>query len=712
MVRRSLVTAVIAVGALVSFAGPDIRSGHSASPVDKTAVRELETYLMRRAGRGGLSVDGVRDVVFHVGDTEFARRHGLDASAMAEESWRIKSFGGSVVLVGGGVRGTLYAVYHFLEDFCGVRWWSETEEDVPKGPLALPRLDASGQPAFPYRDDYRSEFAREATPQFAVRRRLNRNGDVDIPLPLGGSFAFGPPYYCHTFNKYINWESLGKTRPELFSLVDGKRCGGQDYDEGGQLCLSNPEVYSVIRDGLVGYATNSVAEARERGLSCPVAFEVSMNDNRRYCQCEGCKAQMAEGGVTAQYLDFVNRLAADLRRVRPEAAVSTLAYYFTEEPPSNSVRAAGNVIIKLCNTRSNLAAPFYEPGDNDIMRDLIGKWEKISKHLFVWDYDQTFTAATFGLPFPSEFHFADKFRFYREHHVDGIFWQQTMGPDEDIPELKFYLKSKLFEDPYVDYPKLLERSFSEYFGPKAGPLVLSARRRMVEAQARNRGRLLWFPQFNQWNFIRAEDLTFMNAKWDAAEKAVAHEPVFLRRVTRARSGLRRLTERRTGVMVRNLKGRPSWEFPPEKYVLNGKTNTVLVADAAAPGGKAVELSAGATDVDSLLVAYYDADEKAKGGKAWSFSARLKAGEASLDYRWFALGTATLAENGYFYLTDGWLVHIQLPTPDFADKSYEVRVLARKTKEGKLRIARFELVDCPVSNVGKIQENTIRKESSR
>ena len=695
MVRKSLLTTVIAVGALGSFAGPDIRSGHSASPADKTAVRELETYLMRRAERGELSVDGVRDVAFYVGDTEFARRHGLDASVMSEESWRIKSFGGSVALVGGGVRGTLYAVYHFLEDFCGVRWWSETEEDVPKGPLTLPRLDASGRPAFPYRDDYRSEFAHEATPQFAVRRRLNRNGDVDIPLSLGGSFAFGPPYYCHTFNKYVNWESLGKTRPELFSLVDGKRCGGQDYDTGGQLCLSNPEVFTLIRDGLLASATNEAFEAK--GLSKPIAFEVSMNDNRRYCQCEGCQAEMSEGGVTAQYLSFVNRLAANLGRVRRDAFVSTLAYYFTEEPPSNAVRAADNVIIKLCNTRSNLAAPFFASGDNDIMRELIVKWEKLAKHLFVWDYDQTFTATTFGLPFPSEFHFADKFRFYRAHHVDGIFWQQTMGPDEDIPEVKFYLKSKLFEDPHVDYPKLLERTFSEYFGPKAGPLILSARRRMVEAQARNRGRLLWFPQFNQWNFIRADDLAFMNAQWDDAEKAVADEPVFRRRVTRARSGLRRLTERRTGAMIRiphGPTGRPCWEFPPEKYVLNGKTNTVLVSDAAAPGGKAVELSSGATDVDSLLVAYFDSDEREKGDKVRAFSARLRVGEPTPDYRWCDLGEATLAENGYFYMTDGWLVHIQLPTPDFADKSYDVRVFARKTKAGSLRIARVALVDRP------------------
>ena len=699
-VAVSLWTLAVSLPCAAAF---EISGPTEPAPAEATAMRELKTYLERRFAGSSLTVDGHRDVAFQVGKTDFARRQGVDASKLADEQWVIRSFGRSVVLVGGGDRGTLYAVYHFLEDFCDVRWWSETEEDVPSGALDLPRLNAIGKPAFPYRDDYRSDSPREATSEFAVRRRLNRNGDVDIPLALGGSYAFGPPYYCHTFNRYINWKELGGKRPELFSQVDGKRCGGQDFKTGGQLCLSNPEVFAIIRDGLVGYATNGIVRARRKGLSTPIAFEVSMNDNWRYCQCADCKIQMAEGGVTAQYLEFANRLAAELKCVRPDAFLSTLAYYFTEEPPSNSVRAADNVIIKLCNTRSNLAAPFLEPGDNDIMRDLIRKWEKLAKHLFVWDYDQTFTVATYGLPFPSEFHLADKYRFYREHHVDGIFWQQTMGPDEDIPEIKFYLKSRLFEDPYVDYPKLLERTFAEYFGPKAGPLLLAARRRMVAAQARNRGRLLWFPQFNQWNFIRAEDLAFMNAQWDAAEKAVAREPVFLRRVTRARSGLRRLTERRTGVMVRRPRGPtggPCWEFPPEKYVLNGKTNTVLVADAAAPSGKALELKSGATDIGSLLVAYCDADAKAKGGKARSFSARLKVKGPSSDYRWHGLGEATLAENGYFYLTKGWLVHVQVPVPDLADKTYGVRILARRTPEGTLRIARFALDDRRVPDKDK------------
>ena len=86
---------------------------------EKTAVEELDHYLGLCLGGNRLTVDGQDGVVFHVGDTEFAKKNGL--VGFQDEEWCVKSFGHDVALVGGGTRGTLYAVYHFLEDQCGVR---------------------------------------------------------------------------------------------------------------------------------------------------------------------------------------------------------------------------------------------------------------------------------------------------------------------------------------------------------------------------------------------------------------------------------------------------------------------------------------------------------------------------------------------------------------------------------------------------------------
>ena len=106
-----------AFAAAFSIKGPD-----DQKPWEKTAMRELEEYLTRRVGAACVTVGGHSNVVFHVGDSAFAAEMGLESGRMENEAWVIRSFGGNVVLTGGGTRGCLYAVYHFLEDFCGVRW--------------------------------------------------------------------------------------------------------------------------------------------------------------------------------------------------------------------------------------------------------------------------------------------------------------------------------------------------------------------------------------------------------------------------------------------------------------------------------------------------------------------------------------------------------------------------------------------------------------
>ena len=667
----------------------DVKGPEKPKPWEATAVQELESYLARRLGGAELSVGGVSSVTFHVGDTPFAAAKGLSSCKMDDECWTIRSFGGDVVLNGGGERGCLYAVYHFLEDFCGVRWWSETEEDIlDSGNLVLPPLDVKDKPAFIYRDIIRTYDPEISQSRLAVRRRLNRNGEVPVPMSLGGAMTYGPPYHCHTFNRYISWEKLGKTRPELFSLYEGKRCGGQDYNKGGQLCLTNPEVRKIILEGLLANIEKSAASAKAKGYPAPRLFEISMNDNKRFCQCDTCKAETEKFGHSGFYLNFINSIAAEVAKTHPEVYITTLAYYYTEEPPKGGVKAAPNVLVKLCNTRSNMSDSILAPGDNAIMRDLLEAWKDVATHLFVWDYATTYTKDSRGYPFPSEWYLADKYRFYATHGVHGIFWEHEDPDHTDLYDLKFYFMTKLFENPNLDYPAFFRRTFDEYYGAKAGPLVYAARERLRDAQRRNKGRLYWFPQFDQFNFIRGEDIVAMEELYDKAEKAAADDARYLRRIRKARAGLDRLAKRREGTMVRgSFEGRPCWEFNPAKFALYGKERTVLVDDAAAPTGKAVELAKEKGYVSPLLVSYYDS-----GTKKQPFIRYLKIDDGAAAYAWHDLGKATLAENGYFFMTKGWVVQMHIPTPDMAGKTFEVKVCACKTAEGKMRIGRMAIVD--------------------
>ncbi len=287
----------ISLAAAGASAAPfEVRLPDDPKPWETTAAEELEHYLPLCLGDNPLTVEGMDGVVFHVGDTEFARGKlaptgGAGGSPaanarehvpplFADEEWRIKSFGRDVVLAGGGTRGTLYAVYHFLEDDCGVRWWMDGDENVPPAKsLAFAALDRRGKPFFLCRNIYRF---RTSDPRTAIRNRLNDNGDSPIPAELGGAFTYGPPYLAHTWEMYLPFEKHGKEHPEWYALVDGKRIGGQNV---AQMCLTCPGLTDEFSRRLDEFIAKGEADAAAKGVPAPRIYDISMNDNMRFCEC-------------------------------------------------------------------------------------------------------------------------------------------------------------------------------------------------------------------------------------------------------------------------------------------------------------------------------------------------------------------------------------------------------------------------------------------
>ena len=525
-----VVTTLMCAGLALDAAPYEVAGPDAPKPHEQTAVKELSDYLGKRVG-GTLCVGGKEGIVFRVGDTELARKQGLLSSQLPPEKWIVRSFGNEVLLNGGGPRGALFAVYHFLEDCCGVRWWSEFEEDVPPaGPLDLPALDLQGQPAFAYRDIYRANQGSQAA-RFERRVRMNAHGGAD----LGGAYCFGPPNFCHTFDWYLNADKYMKDHPEWFSLRKGHRVGGQ---RSGQLCLTNPEVKEEVLKRLLANIEKGTARAKEKGVGPPRIYDMSHNDNQSYCECDRCKAAAEQYGLSGVNLNFVNALAAEVAKRYPDVLLCTWAYQYTQPVPKGGVRAADNVIVRLCDTGSNQASSIAEP-DNRAYYDCVMAWSKVTKHLFVWDYAITFSKGLTGLPFPSEFHYGDLFRHYRAYNVSGIFWEHEHPYKADMWELKFFLETKLMENPDLDCNALIERFMREYYGP-AGGHVLAYRRYLDKIRREKNAFVSWFPQLSAFKYISDEDATTCNKMLDAAEASVAGDARLLARVRRARLGLDRL----------------------------------------------------------------------------------------------------------------------------------------------------------------------------
>ena len=246
MISRCKKTTLVALAAFVATAcqavAYTIDGPRRPKPWEMTAVYELEDCLKKLVSDTSIQIEGA-EACFHVGDTEFARKQGVTSESLQDEQWTAKSFGSDVVLLGGGTRGTLYAVYHFLEDVCGVRWWSDDDEDVPSaGRLALKPFDLKGRPSFRCRQIYRKGRTNWRT---AARCRLNGNGDYAIPIEWGAEWenASGNQTEVRpSSNAVIDViKSMGFPIPSEYMIVDKIRACAERGEKGITVEQDNPD---------------------------------------------------------------------------------------------------------------------------------------------------------------------------------------------------------------------------------------------------------------------------------------------------------------------------------------------------------------------------------------------------------------------------------------------------------------------------------------
>jgi hypothetical protein len=270
-------------GATFTIVKPENTAGRPVIAVGPGATRKIAPkMLLAKLGDKGLGDDGIV----------------------------IKTIGKNLVLTGaaGAKRGTLYAVYEFLERECGVRWWTPTAETVPNRPtLAVTLAPTRYVPPFVYREAFgtaiRPYFFEKAddVPLFAVRMRQNGNGPK-IPPAWGGHYNLIG--WCHTFYPLMPPEKYFKDHPEWYSEIDGKR-----VHEKAQLCMSNEEMLAELSRNVL----DRIRKNPEAGM-----ISVSQNDWGGNCECARCRAlDEAGGSPSASLLYGINRVAEAVEKEFP-----------------------------------------------------------------------------------------------------------------------------------------------------------------------------------------------------------------------------------------------------------------------------------------------------------------------------------------------------------------------------------------------------------
>jgi hypothetical protein len=482
--------------------------------------------------------------------------------------------------------GTANAVFTFLQDQVGVRWFypGETGTDYPgREALNIAPFQLRYHPQFRSRIGLFNQLARGYIKENDMQRWAKHQ------RLLLDSFTFDGGHYFKDW-----WEKYGETRPELFALQpDGTRGTFPKDPMRRKLCEGEPRLWQTWleeqekrlaayphHDVLYTMANDSYYEGhctdpRSRAWD-PVPTETDVRV--RMSWANGVTEEWPP--LSDRYVRFANKLSelAEARFPGRDFLVMMNAYGEAGKPaPVKAVPRDNVLVVSVHNFILRHEAMRKEE------KQQFADWAKVSKQLF-WRPNlgnQGGTQTGFpDVPFQQAM---EDMRFAAEHGVMGVFFDSLFehwAPNAPF----FYLLSQLTWNPYADGNAILEDYYRRCYGPAAGPmkeywkLMERTRQKMVDTIALPRVSVLRSHQFYTDEVFRQA-----HAHLTAAGQATEGNPKYAARVaftrtalvhTEALVGIRALMEKaenapkqRDAIHAQVLEKWTAWEamaehFPP------------------------------------------------------------------------------------------------------------------------------------------------------
>ncbi len=482
------------------------------SAADRLAGEELAAHL-RAATGAEFRLDATEEA-------PAAKRIfvGGECENFAPQEYAVRTDGDDLILTGAAPNGALYAVYAFLEEVLGCRWYTVRDEGViPAAPsLELPELALRRRPDFVARHHTNTYYPRPAE---AAARYFNRNKfNVSMPLPEGisgdfralgpfvhGFFFYMPPGETPAMDYYGHWPShvnLFAGHPDFFSQdANGKRVPDR------QLCFSNPEMRRMLTGHLL----------EQLGRDPDGVVDLSANDvPGRFCYCPDCLALEKKYASTAGPLfDYLIEAAPQIAAQYPNAFLKTLAYRLdqSEIPPAVS-RLPENLIVVFAPIDSDFAKPLDAPS-NRTTRENLAQWGRIAPHLWVWYYPNPYGPLA---PMANIDRLAADIKLMRQLGVEGAFFEHDVWIAEgfNFSELQSWLMGKLFDRTDADAAALIAEFDRFSYGP-AAPAIRAYRAELEAAQLAAMQPVSWNPSLGQYSWLSPELLVKWQSGFDGVE---------------------------------------------------------------------------------------------------------------------------------------------------------------------------------------------------
>lgn len=523
-----------------------IRIESDAPLTDVFAAEELQLHLAKSTGATLPIVSNAADRVraIEVGTRralETVRRHYASALKEEESVYVIDADG--VAIAGGGVRGSAYGVYSFLERELGCKWLTLAgDELVPRHEtLRLkPRMHRE-KPALDYRDILCMGLhwkADDSDNLFLYRNRLNQGANDFRKCnrrDLEGKMKpriIGLSPGCHSFYHYIppydtkTRKGYFKDHPEYFTMdKKGKRVVSQ-------LCFS----CRGLREEMT---KNIIENARKQGGKGFVDLSMQDDQTDDFCYCPDClKLKEKYGSVGGPFYDFVLEMGPRVKKELPELVLHFLAYRVsqTQRAPQIPVAWPDNVVAVFAPIDNDFSKPFDHPNNARAYADF-KSWSRLTR-TWAWYYPLPYAPGR--PPFGGLERTARDTRLMMEAGLDGAFYEHDVGTDQGLnfADLQTWMLLQHFRDPKRDWRELRREFCEAYYGAVADDMI--AYSDDLEDLTRKHH------AFAEWHLplkgvYTPKRLAKWNRLFDRMERRVGGDPVFVQRIREARLGLEYVT---------------------------------------------------------------------------------------------------------------------------------------------------------------------------
>jgi hypothetical protein len=367
---------------------------------------------------------------------------------LGDEGYAVIQESGNLFFVGGRRRGPINAVYAFLEEDLGCRWYDRYEPDILHvRDLTVAIVPRSYKPVLHIRDPF---YWDAFDPDWALRNRTNAPL-VKIPEEWGGVTDYA--WFGHSFDWLVPPEKYFAEHPEYFSLVNGKRTTSQ-------LCLTNPDVLNI--------AIHKVKARLREHPNCEL-ISVSQNDCAGYCECANCKKiDDPEGTPAATLIMFCNKIADAIKDEFPNVKVSTLAYMGTVKPPK-TIRPNERVVVQLCTDRHAWKRPFLTVLETEQFSSALKGWHAIGANTTIWHYTVNFHH--YPVPMPNWQVVDRDIEILIRYGAKGIMLQGAyQSPGGESAVMRSWVWAKKLWDPSLKTIDLMRDFVFGYFREAAKPM--------------------------------------------------------------------------------------------------------------------------------------------------------------------------------------------------------------------------------------------------